>query len=169
MNRPASLAYKIRTGSRRDINEVLRIFFAALAEHGFDPSPVNLNEEVARFGSGVEPTQDDFVAVSGGKIVGFLVLLGRTSGCGELAKVFVAPSHRNRGVGTMLIDECIATARRRGYRKLVLETHVAFRAARRYYERHGWTRGPDLPSGLTDTPTYSLDLTRPVSGRCPAT
>jgi GNAT superfamily N-acetyltransferase len=172
-----SFEYNVRRGFRSDAGEARGIFLSALREHGFAAIKENINAEIADFGRG-KSTQDDFVAVSGGKVCGFLILgppsqddcgeliriLGAPSraACGELLKVFVKPSHRGHGVGSMLIAECIKTARERGYRELMLETHAAFADARRYYEKHGWTQVPRFGAEPSPTRVYMKKLFGPA-------
>jgi GNAT superfamily N-acetyltransferase len=140
---------------------VLDIFLSALREHGFAAIEENINVEIANFGLGNDPMKDEFVAVSGGKVFGFLILGPTTQpGCGELLKVFVDRSHRGRGVGSMLIEQCLETAKERGYRELMLETHTAFAAARRYYEKRGWTLMPHWAVEVSTTRMYSMHLSR---------
>ena len=76
---------------------------------------------------------------------------GRLAGCGALKQL--DPTHaevksmrtadelRGRGVAGTLLTHMIAEARARGYRRLSLETgsNPPFAAARRLYERHGFT------------------------------
>jgi GNAT superfamily N-acetyltransferase len=153
-----SLKDRVRRGHRGDAKAVLEIFLAALREHGFADVEENVNSEVASFGSGRDPTQDDFVALSAGKVSGFLILTKDAEGCGELRKVFVARSHRGRGVGTLLVEASVQRAKERGYRELFLETHTAFAEARRWYERRGWTLMPHWPVEVSTTRVYSMKL-----------
>jgi len=150
-----SLKYRVRRGHAGDRRAVLELFLAALQEHGFAAIDENVNPEVASFGATGDPARDDFVVVSGRKVCGFAILIGQSDGWGELSKVFVAPTHRGCGVGTMLIETCILTARERGVRELFLETHTAFAYARRYYERHGWTL---WPTDDTTTRMYTMKV-----------
>jgi len=138
MNIVQLLNYRLRAGHRSDAKRVLEIFYGALREHGFAAIPENVNAEISNFGLGTDPRFDELVALSCGKVCGFLILAPTDrASCGELLKIFVAPSHRGQGVATMLIDECVRRATERGYRELILETHTAFATGRRYYENHG--------------------------------
>jgi GNAT superfamily N-acetyltransferase len=160
MSALSSFRCRLRAGSPGDAKAVLRIFADALVEHGFDYPFENVRRtpDIVDFGSGADPRRDDIVAMSGGRMCGFLILVQKGPGCGDLAKVFVAKTHRGQGIGTMLIEECIRRARARGYRRLVLETHADWIGACRYYERHGWRAGPDLPIAISPRRTYTLDL-----------
>lgn len=100
------------------------------------------------FGSRTHADVDEFVATSGGRVCGFLLMIPTTLRArGQLSRVFVARSYRGRGVGSALIDAAIEIARDRGYRELFLESDKAFTNAVQYYERHGWVRlGPPVSS-----------------------
>jgi Acetyltransferase (GNAT) domain len=81
--------------------------------------------------------------------VGFIILVAARRGAGELSNVFVARSHRSRGVGTMLIARAVEAAKTRDYTSLHLVTNAAFAGACAYYDGHGWEReGPDDPEAL---------------------
>jgi putative acetyltransferase len=74
---------------------------------------------------------------------GALRRLGPDSG--EIKAMRTNELHRRRGVGSRILEEIIAEARRRRYRWLFLETGamVEFSAARAFYARHGFAvRGP---------------------------
>jgi putative acetyltransferase len=77
----------------------------------------------------------------------------RLAGCGalkeldpehaEIKSMRTADDVRGRGVAGALLTHLIGEARRRGYRRLSLETgsNPPFAAARRLYERHGFVYG----------------------------
>jgi ribosomal protein S18 acetylase RimI-like enzyme len=50
---------------------------------------------------------------------------------------------RGRGVGELLVRECLDRARAAGKRRMVLSTDPGMRAAHRLYERLGFTRLPE--------------------------
>ena len=146
-----SLHDRVRQGQRIDAKAVLAIFLSALQEYGFTVAKRNVSQEIATFGASSIPSRLDLVAVRGSEVCGFVVLTEPSQGCGEIAHLFVDARHRQRGLGTMLIEACVEEARNRGYRELMLETDTAFRDARRYYERHGWTLMPHFAGTTTRT------------------
>jgi ribosomal protein S18 acetylase RimI-like enzyme len=50
---------------------------------------------------------------------------------------------RGRGIGELLVRECLERARAAGKRRMVLSTDVRMTAAHRLYERLGFTRLPE--------------------------
>ena len=81
---------------------------------------------------------------------------------GEIKSMRTAPGALGRGVGTAMLSYILGEARRRGYRKVSLETGCTepFAAALRLYEREGFFPcGPF--GGYPDTPFtrfFALDL-----------
>lgn len=59
---------------------------------------------------------------------------------GEIKSMRTARAHRGQGVASALLRHIVAEARRRGYRRLSLETGVEapFEPARALYHRHGF-------------------------------
>ena len=62
----------------------------------------------------------------------------------EVRLLAVAPSARGKGIGALLIDECVRRARESGATALTLHTTDMMQAAMRLYERMGFQRAPDL-------------------------
>jgi len=57
----------------------------------------------------------------------------------ELASIAVDPKARGRGIATALLRSTIRRLKLRGTRRLTLMVKVTNRAARRFYEGHGFT------------------------------
>ncbi|PRY51741.1 ribosomal protein S18 acetylase RimI-like enzyme [Geodermatophilus tzadiensis] len=73
----------------------------------------------------------------------------------------VDPAARGRGIGELLVQECLDRARAAGKRRVVLSTDPRMAAAHRLYRRLGFTRLPARdwsPVPGVDLMVYALDL-----------
>jgi putative acetyltransferase len=98
----------------------------------------------------------------GEEVLGCGALRELDPGHGELKSMRTAPEHRGRGVGTVVLEHLVATARSRGYTRLSLETGspAEFAPARRLYARRGFVEcGPFGPYAADDFSVFmTLDL-----------
>jgi GNAT superfamily N-acetyltransferase len=62
----------------------------------------------------------------------------------EIKRMYVRPSARGHGISRMVLHELEATARRYGYRALVLETGLRQPQAIALYESHGYSVIPNF-------------------------
>ena len=80
-----------------------------------------------------------------GELMGFAAIKALSQSEGEIKSVRTHPDHLRKGVSRRLMDHLETEARKRGYNRLVLETHPSkqYEAARALYERRGYAyRGP---------------------------
>ena len=67
----------------------------------------------------------------------------------ELVKMYLSPIVRGKGLGKLLLQECLNAAKKAGYKKVYLETMPELNVAVPMYEKYGFTylKGPLGNSG----------------------
>lgn len=70
----------------------------------------------------------------------------------ELVKMYLVPSVRGKGLGGLLINECLRSAGEFGYRQVYIETMPEFGKAISLYEKHGFRH---LEGALGNTGHYT--------------
>jgi DNA-binding MarR family transcriptional regulator/N-acetylglutamate synthase-like GNAT family acetyltransferase len=83
-----------------------------------------------------------WIAERDGERLGCVFVVKQTASTAKLRLLIVEPAARGAGLGRRLVDECIAFARAKGYRKLVLWTHAHLAAARAIYRHAGFKKLP---------------------------
>jgi len=79
-----------------------------------------------------------WIAERDGKVVGSVFCVRQSARVAKLRMLYVDKAARGIGLGARLTDECVAFARAKGYRKLVLWTNDILTAARRIYVARGF-------------------------------
>ena len=79
-----------------------------------------------------------WIAELDGDTVGSVFVVQESKTIAKLRLLILEPRARGRGLGRRLVEECIAFARAKGYRKLVLWTQFNLAAARHIYKTAGF-------------------------------
>jgi DNA-binding MarR family transcriptional regulator/GNAT superfamily N-acetyltransferase len=134
------------------------------AEYGYDEQFEGMVAQIVA--DLIEAREDPGVAVwiaeRDGIRVGAICCAREDADTARLRCLLVEPSARGAGIGRYLVDECVRFARRAGYRRMVLYTHDGLDAARRAYERVGFTLEASVPQQAFGTDvveqTWALEL-----------
>ncbi|MGJ7510934.1 bifunctional helix-turn-helix transcriptional regulator/GNAT family N-acetyltransferase [Variovorax sp. GT1P44] len=79
-----------------------------------------------------------WIAELDGERVGAVFVVRKSPSTAQLRMLILSPKARGLGLGARLTDECIAFARSKGYRKMVLWTNSCLSAARGIYAARGF-------------------------------
>nr|WP_307598703.1 bifunctional helix-turn-helix transcriptional regulator/GNAT family N-acetyltransferase [Variovorax boronicumulans] len=109
-------------------------------EYGWDSSFEALVAQIAgEFLLKFQPEWERcWIAELNGERMGSIFVVRKSAGVAQLRLLILSPAARGLGLGGKLVDECIAFARRKGYRKMTLWTNSDLVAARAIYAKRGF-------------------------------
>jgi GNAT superfamily N-acetyltransferase len=109
-------------------------------EYGWGPlMEAHVAEIVGHFLKTFDPEREHcWIAEQGGARLGSAFVVNDGDGIARIRLVLLEPAARGWGLGRRLVEACIAFARERGYRGMVLWTHQKLTAARAIYASVGF-------------------------------
>ncbi len=129
----------------RDIQALLREYTTwafAMAPHS-DKAPTfeGFEEELATLpGVYAPPGGRLLLARHDGMPAGCIALKGHNLATCELKRLYVQPRFRGAKIGHQLVTALISEARKTGYRRIILDSHISMTAAHATYEAAGFQR-----------------------------
>lgn len=125
-----------------DIGSVVALHGILYAkEYGFDPTfEAYVAGPLAEFALRGSDRERLWLAERDGHLVGCIAIVAESAEVAQLRWFLVAPSARGAGLGRRLLDEAVSFSRDRGYRRMILWTVSALRAAGRLYRQAGFQR-----------------------------
>ena len=133
----------IRSIQQRDNAEQAEMIRKVFREFGIDrPGTVYTDPTTDHlFELFAVPGSVYWVAEENGELVGGCGIFptpGLPEGCAELVKFYVSSAYRGKGVGKLLMQQSIRSAREMGYMHLYLESFPELEKAVSMYEREGF-------------------------------
>ena len=141
-----SVSYIIREPRPGDLGWIIhRKGILYHEEYGWDIRFEALVAEIAgKFFTSHDPDRERcWIAERDGEIIGAIFCVKASKAVARLRLLYVEhvePAARGLGIGSRLVDECIAFAKRAGYKKLTLWTNSILHSARHIYERAGFLK-----------------------------
>lgn len=165
--RPAPEGLTVRLATPDDQDGVVRVF-----EEGRVAQPQGYSDEGADIrdlaGSYLPPSVNKLWVADAtpSRVVGMVGLRVTNPHAAELCRLRVLPTHRNRGIGSALVEHALAYCRDNSILKLVLDTHVERTQAIKIFERFGFQLARERQTPGRPLLDFYLDLYRdPTASR----
>lgn len=133
--------YNIHPATNADGEAVRSVVFAALREHGIEPSPDDTDldlYDIEQYYPAIGGSFDVLVENESNQIVGTVGLHPDEPGSVELRKMYLDAGHRGRGCGRYLLEYALAKARQLGFARVILETTFKLPKAVAIYRAYGF-------------------------------
>lgn len=135
------IGYSLRSATNTDGEAAREVVFAALREHGIEPSPEDTDldlYDIEKHYHTIGGSFDVLVENEIGQIVGTVGLHPEAPDTVELRKMYLHAAHRGRGCGRYLLEYALVKARQLGFARVVLETTFKLPKAVAMYRAYGF-------------------------------
>ncbi|MFQ5612081.1 MAG: GNAT family N-acetyltransferase [Anaerolineae bacterium] len=170
------MAVAIRPAQPGDLSTIRRIAQATWQATYPDISSRNRRSFISRAYSDrqlspllTSPQDWFYVAQREDAVIAFAHFLQRAGHNIELARLYVLPARQRQGVGTALLCHGLAATASLGFRHCFASVHVSNAVARRFYEKHGFTRHRSLGQPLGDQLLHLIEYRLPLNASQPPT
>ncbi len=136
--------YSWREATNEDANAVKNVIFPVLMEYGL---PLDKNCTDSDLNHPADFYKAGFFGViltKEGQVVGTFGLLPHGENSVEIRKMYLLPEHRGKGIGRFMLESLLDLAKKRGYKKAVLDTASSLKEAIMMYEKYGFIRDDSL-------------------------
>jgi len=98
------------------------------------------------------------VAVMDNKIVGMGALLKKDNSKAEIKRMRVLPEYQSKGIGKLILNKLENTAKKLGYKKLILDTTIEQIIAQKLYEKYGYKKTGRTEMGRFECILYEKEI-----------
>jgi len=129
--------YAHRRGTKKEFDQIQKVVFNALEEHGLTPNPDSTDFDLSDVESFYKDgyfgviTKDDTIVAT----FGLLPLDDQTT---ELRKMYATPNVRGNGLGRWMVNYCVQMTEENGYKTIELETATSLKTAMILYKKMGF-------------------------------
>ena len=164
---------RYRSTSLADVSQIEEMEEAYFLEEAFgrrqiryllqSPNAIALTAEAGCRSVWAHPPQAGSPAASNGKVLGYIIGLGRRGSSAVRIYTFcVRKDYRLKGIGTSLLQRLERECQRRGVSNLVLEVGEDNSSARRFYKRNGFVEFSSIPGYYSSDDTTAVRMRKAI-------
>lgn len=131
----------IRQATNADRETVQQIIYSILREYKLSVEPESTDADLKNIEKNYTEKGDYFGVVElDGKIVSTFAVSKRSENVCELRKMYLLPDYRGKGIGKLMVNFALEEARKKGFKKMELETASALKEAISLYQKVGFVK-----------------------------
>jgi putative acetyltransferase len=141
---PEATSPRLRQATNADRESIKSLVYGVLEEYGLKPDPSCTDADLDDIERSYFARGGTFCVLEDkdGSIVGAYGLYPTKNRTCELRKMYLHRMHRGRGLGRLLLEDALASARRLGFTTVTLETASVLKEAIALYQRYGFVPCP---------------------------